>query len=85
MPFVQPRLVRSRLAHFDVAIDHRFSFRDGRNHEQMGLALFLNKFQIDAFGQYSVPQQEGIGIERLICPDGYEQGIDPSEGDPGYI
>ena len=69
----------------DEAINHGFGFGDWRKQEQMGQALFLNEFQIDAFGQCSFPQEEGIGIKRIICPDGQEQGTDPSEGDPGYV
>lgn len=64
----------------DVAINHGFGFGDWRKLEQMGQALFLNEFQIDAFGQCSFPEKEGIGMDRLICPNGQERGTDPGEG-----
>jgi hypothetical protein len=48
----------------DEPINHGFGFGDWRKHEQMGQALFLNEFQIDAFGQCSFPQKEGIGIRE---------------------
>ena len=44
------------------------------------LHWFLNEFQIDAFGQCSFSENEGIGMGRLICPDCQQQGTDPSEG-----
>jgi hypothetical protein len=44
----------------------------------VGQALFLNEFQIGAFGQCSFPQEEGIGIKRIICPDGRSRGPIPA-------
>jgi hypothetical protein len=76
---------RSVLETLDVAIKHGFGFGDWRKLEQMGQALFLHEFQIDAFGQCSFPEKERIGMDRLICPNDQEQGTDPGEGDPGYV
>jgi hypothetical protein len=64
----------------NVAIKHGFGFGDWCKLKQMGQALFLHEFQIDAFGQCSFPEKEGIGMDRLISPDGQEQGADPGEG-----